>query len=406
MGESASKGLSSYHKGLLGMLVAITFFEGYDFLIISLVLPFVSRDFGISTSGAGLAVSVISIGTILAFMVISLADRFGRRPVFIITIFLYALFSGLTAFTKTIELFVACQFLARVFLTAEWALASIIIAEEFPVSHRGLGIAAVQCAAAVGAVGAALLLPVASKLGLDWRALYLFGTAPVLLAIVAGRRLRETALWERKKDSGTNFFKVMAHPYRRDMITVMFIWLFTYLNYTAAQTFWTYFAVNERGWDEYQVSRAVATAYLIGISGFLAAGRCMDRFGRRTTAYLFFILGSMCTAWAFNASGPWMYVSLTALTFFIGAYLPISSAFTTELFPTELRATAMAWGNNLFGRVGMVLAPGLAGFMAAPAGGIGNAVTIIGAAPLISVVLIYFLLRETKDVNLDFSCNK
>lgn len=392
--------ISSYQKGLLGILSVLTFFEGYDFIILGLMLPYITKDFEISTSGAGMIVSLAAIGSIVAFFVIRQADKFGRKPVFVLSVFLYSIFSGLTAFTQSIELFVFCQFMAKIFLATEFNMATLVIAEEFPARHRGLGIGIVQGASAAGGIAAAILLQVVTKIGYDWRLLYLLGSLPIIVAFVAMRYMRETYLWTGRQNVKTELFKIWAPQYRRDLIVVIVIWLCTYLSYTICQAFWSYFAVNERGWNQYQVGTAMAIGYTVGVLGFLVSGRCMDWIGRRGTAAIFFILGVVTTAWAFHAYGFWMYLSMIIMTFFVAAYLPISATFTTELFPTEIRATAMAWGNNLIGRVGQVVSPGLAGFLAAYVGSVGNSVTLIGTVPLISVVLIYLFVRETKAISM------
>ena len=50
------------------------------------------------------------------------ADRFGRRTLMMITVVGFALFNGLTAFVTDEYQFMLCQFLARLFLTAEYSL--------------------------------------------------------------------------------------------------------------------------------------------------------------------------------------------------------------------------------------------------------------------------------------------
>ena len=58
-----------------------------------------------------------------------------------LTVVGFATFNGLTAFVTDKYQFVACQMLARLFLTAEYSLAVIMAGEEFPARHRGRAIA-------------------------------------------------------------------------------------------------------------------------------------------------------------------------------------------------------------------------------------------------------------------------
>ncbi len=84
----------------------------------------------------------------------------------------------------------------------------------------------------------------------------------------------------------------------------------------------------------------------------------------------------------------------------VSATFAVLNAFTTELFPTERRAEAFAWANNLLGRVGYVLAPALVGALAGRVGW-GNAVSATAAFPLVALVLILCVLPETKGRELE-----
>jgi len=72
---------TSYLRHLTFFVCVCTLFEGYDTLIISLALPYLGRDFQADSQTLGFTVSVISLGTIAAFLPVRLADKYGRRPV-------------------------------------------------------------------------------------------------------------------------------------------------------------------------------------------------------------------------------------------------------------------------------------------------------------------------------------
>jgi len=390
-----------YRRLLLILLSTATFFEGYDFLLINLVLPQIQKDFNIGISTLGVSVSIIAVGTIVAFLVVRMGDRFGRRPILQFTIFAYTLFTALTAFSQGLLSFVVFQFLARIFLVGEWGLATVMIAEEFPEKNRGMGIAIVQSMAGLGAVMAGALYPLVAHESFGWRGMYLIGLAPLVLVGIMRSRLRETARYVRTKSVGTiaspSFFLPWKEPYGYYLFWVSMMWILVYLTYTANQVFWVHHVINSRGWNEQMISRALSIAYLLGISGFFIAGRCLDWLGRRRTAALFLLCATISTFSAFQtASGLAITVSLFFMTFFTGALLPVSSSFTTEIFPTEIRANSLAWANNLLGRIGMVGAPAIVGFLANPLGSVGNAVTLLGFTPILATGIVLFILPETR----------
>ena len=72
-------------------------FEGFDFMVINLALPFITRIFNPRPKRQFYAFSS-RVGTLLAFFVVRLADRWGRRPIFLWSVILYSFLSLITVF--------------------------------------------------------------------------------------------------------------------------------------------------------------------------------------------------------------------------------------------------------------------------------------------------------------------
>ena len=126
-----------YLGHLLFFVCFATLFEGYDLLIINLSLPHLGTDFGADSQTLGTAVGIINIGTIAAFIPVRMADRYGRRTIFLAAIAGYTLFTILTAFSVGLYDFVAYQFVARMFMVTEIGVGAIILTEEMPARWRG-----------------------------------------------------------------------------------------------------------------------------------------------------------------------------------------------------------------------------------------------------------------------------
>jgi MFS family permease len=124
----------------------------------------------------------------------------------------------------------------------------------------------------------------------------------------------------------------------------------------------------------------------------------MDALGRKKTAVFFFLGGSAGTIATFELTGyVWIFAALVFGTFFIGVFTVICASFTNELFPTRIRATATAWGNNIFGRLAQILTPSLVGFLAVPLGSTGHAASLMAIGPVLASILVIVLLPETRD---------
>ena len=205
-----------YQRKLLVFLSVATFFEGYDFIALTQILPSLAEEWSLSPGGIGALVGFINVGAMLAFVLIRLADRLGRRRVLMITIAGYTLFTFLSALAPDVTTFGLAQLLARVFLLAEYAISFVYAAEEFPASRRGFVIGIIQGFSTLGAISCAGLVPIMLDTSLGWRTVYLAGTVPLVLLMWWRRGLRETERFSQldRATRTTGFLRVLRGPYR------------------------------------------------------------------------------------------------------------------------------------------------------------------------------------------------
>lgn len=391
--------LTAYHKRLFVFLSVATFFEGYDFTALSQILPNLQDEMAISDAGLGRISSIINLGTIVSFALVRLADRIGRRRVLATTILGYATFTFLTGTADSAAGFAAFQFSARVFLIAEWALSMVIAAEEFPADRRGFVIGVLQAFNSLGSIACAAVVPLLLGTPLGWRSVYFVGILPLLLLAYARGGLKETALYSRYVEARgathRGLFAIMHSPYRRRVLQMALIWGLTYACTNTALLFWKQFAVTERGLTDGDVARAVTIATLIALPFVFSVGKVLDWWGRKRSAVLIYGTGAVFVVGAYQLEGVALLTAcLTASIFAAIALLSLLNAFTTELFPTEIRADAFAWSNNLLGRIGYVIAPWIVGH-AAERVGWGNAVSLTTVAVIAALGLILWLIPET-----------
>ncbi len=252
--------LTSYQKRLFVFLSVATFFEGYDFMALSQILPNLRADMALSEAQGGLLGSVISLGTVLAFVLVRLADRWGRRRVLAITILGYATFTFFTGLSRTPYDFALYQFVARVFLIAEWALSMVIAAEEYPAEKRGFVIGVIQASNSLGSITCAAIAPFLLQTSPGWRTVYFVGVLPLLLLAYARRGLKETSRYVEyaaaRKETRHSLFAILRSPYRIRVLQMALIWGLTYICTNTAVLFWKEFAVGQRGFTDGEVRRS------------------------------------------------------------------------------------------------------------------------------------------------------
>ena len=388
--------LNGYQWRLLAFLSVATFFEGFDFMALSQILPEIREELGLTIDAAGLMIATINIGTVFAFFLIRKADSWGRRRVLTITIAGYTIFTGLTALSQGLWDFTLFQMIARTFLIAEWATAMVFAAEEFPAQKRGLVLGLTQGFASLGSVACAGVAPLLLSTELGWRMVYLVGVVPLVLVAFARRSLKETKRF-RQQDAGRSvgLMALLSGPYRGRVLLMGLLWSLTYLGMSNAVTFWKDFAVNQRGYTDGQVGMALTIAAVVSMPLVFASGKLLDVAGRRVGAALIYIGGMLGVAGAFTLTDPtWLNIALIFAIFGISGVLPVLNAYSTELFPTDVRGDAFGWANNILGRIGYVLAPALVGLAAAEIG-LGSAMAVSMIFPLIALVIILTTLPET-----------
>ncbi len=130
----------------------------------------------------------------------SLADRFGRRPIMILTILTYSAFSGLTYFATELWQVATLRFFVAMGVGGEWAVAASLVAEVFPKHARTHAAGIFHASSVVGTWMAALA---GMAVGAQWRYAYLIGIIPALLVVWVRASVKEPEGWKKAvRDDG------------------------------------------------------------------------------------------------------------------------------------------------------------------------------------------------------------
>ena len=401
---------------LLALLMSATIFEGYDVTIFHLCTPDIARSFHLDDRAIGLMASCVRFGGMLAFIVVMLADRIGRKPVVSATVLFYTLFTLFTALSRGLGTFTIFQSCAQIFLSAEFAVAIIMISEEFPDNSRGRGVAMLHVVGLLGVVAGGLLYGYVADSRWGWRGMYFIGILPLLLVAFLRRGIRETLRFENFRHLGAsgaasamgavaafrNAIEPFRGPYRGRLLLVALLWNCVGLVGAPAVTFFSLYAKRDHHWTSAQIGHAVVLAYVIGSVGIILAGWMLDRIGRKLTTALCYVLGAVAILILFQSSSHGAMLAAMVVT--VAAFQAARSAtatYTAELFPTEIRATSYSLTVNLFGQIASLLTPFIIGSMSKSLGGLGNAVAIVSIGPVLGALLVWRYAPETRGIQLE-----
>src|SRR5271155_3661584 len=202
--------------------------DGMDSFIYALVLPPALHELlpksGMDGSPAnvGLVGSILFalflVGWGLAFIWGPIADRFGRARVLAASVLVYAVFTGAAALSQSVWQLGLFRLLAGIGIGGEWALAGTYVAEAWPEDRRKMGAGYLQTGYYAGFfLAAALNYTIGVHYG--WRAMFLTGAVPIVVAILILTRVQETEKWQNAEAGSTEKVKplreILGPRYRR-----------------------------------------------------------------------------------------------------------------------------------------------------------------------------------------------
>lgn len=400
-----------YLAALFAMLMPATIFEGYDINIFHMATPEIARTFHMADPTIGLVATVVRFGGMLSFLVVILADQYGRKPIISTTVLCYTLFTLFTALSSGVKSFATFQSTAQIFLAAEFVVAVTMICEEFPDATRGRAIAALHMVAFLGVAAAGLSYALIAESRWGWRGMYLLGIAPLVIVAFLRRGLRETARFIAYKQALAeasiarprfltllrNSIAPFAGLYRPRLLVIAGLWNSIGLIGGPTVTYFSLYARRDHHWKSHQVAVAIVLAYAMGTVGSLLSGFLMDRLGRKFTASFFYLMSAAAMYALFTSDGYSAILAGEVVTMFAyQAARTATSALSTELFPTSIRATGYGLCVQVIGQICWMLSPVAVGLLSRPLGGLGNAASYFAAGPVLGVVIVLWFVPETR----------
>ena len=337
---------------MLGLVVLGTFFEAYDLSLLTSALKHISEDLRIDERQMGSYLAGVRVGGFFAFALLPLADRVGRRPMFLLSLVGMSVGTLMTALAQTTITFVLLQMVTRAFMLTAAGVGVVMLAEELPAEHRGWGLGILGALAAFGHGLGALLFGLVDLLPFGWRALYAIGAVPLFALPFFRRSLRETVRFtehraqEGETSPGAGLFGwgepllalLGAHPGRA--LAVGAAGFLLALGAISVFAFSSYFLQTAHGWEPWQYSLLLLTAGGVGVVGNVAAGNLGDRYGRRAVGFLALALYPVAAISFYQGPGWLLPASFALIVFTSSAADVVIGAFSAELFPTSQRGAS------------------------------------------------------------------
>jgi MFS family permease len=364
----------------------------------------IANAYGISNNGLGESLALTRFGALFALIAAALADRVGRRRILLGAVVTVCVANAASAVAPNIETFTASQLLLRAGINAAIVVGGIAVVEEAPEGARAFAVAMLGLASGAGYACSVVLLPLADLGPQTWRIAFAVSAASVLLLPVIARRLRETSRYERiaaRTESRGRVHEVVDRSYRWRFALLAGVGFLSNVFSAPSAQLTNRYLTDERGFSSSGIALLRATTNgLPGLAGILLAGRLTETRGRRPVAIVGILVGTVLTMVFFLGSGWILWVSSTLAIVAAASGTLAVGTMDAEMFPTEVRGTSNALlliCYVLGSSVGLVAAGSLSDVL----GGLGNAIALLGLAPILAALFLLPRLPESSGRSLD-----
>lgn len=421
-----------WHARALGIVGAAHFFDAFDALTIAFVLPVLIEQWGLAPGAAAGIIAIGYVGQLIGAISFGrAAESFGRVRTLRWAIALLSVFTLLSGFTSGLVSFVLLRFVQGIGLGGETPVGAAYVNEICPARWRGRAVFGLQMIFAFGvmvtAIAALWIIPV-----LGWRAMFVIGAGPLLLALVLPRILPESPRWLAGQGRGPEAGDIVARiehdlvsraimlpdpepvalPSRtgKTSLTELFhggyaprtigLWIAALCASIAGFGIVTWMPTLYRTVFHLPLDQALRYGFATTFASFLGvliATLLIDRIGRLRLFMLGFGGGALSLLYL-AASGVaigafYTMVLATIGCCFLSFLLAGLYVYSPEIYPTRIRATGTGMASAWL-RFGAIAGPLLVGVIL-PAFGLAGVFSLFAGAAIVGAVTIRALGVET-----------
>lgn len=377
--------LTPFHRKLTLFSSGGPFIDGYVISIIGFTWASMGTSMEVTNSDKGLIAAAIMVGIFIGGLVFGwLTDKIGRHIMYIADLLALAVLSVVSFFATDVWQLILLRFLVGMAIGADYPIATSLLAEYLPARYRGRMLGATFVVWAIGAAVAPVVGMICTSLAGDdaWRWML---ASPALFAVLTlGLRLGtpESPRWlvsqgrtEEAEDSIRRAFgpgygvadlgepaperkaslrSLFEGRYLRRTLFVSVFWMCQVIPMLSIYSF-SYDILAEVGLTGNGAEIFLAVLFVVGgVPGLLL----VDRIGRKPLlTWTFAIVAVIWGGVGLFQDSPvaLVFAAICAFAFFNGAANFLQIVYPNELFPTEVRATAVGVGTAV-SRIGAAVA--------------------------------------------------
>ena len=374
--------------------------DAFDFFLLIFLVTDVAKEFDISVKAVTIAITLtLAFRPLGAFLFGRLADRYGRKPVMMIDVLLYAGLGALTAASPNLTVFLIIRALFGIAMGGEWGVGASLTMETIPARSRGLVSGLLQAGYPSGLLLASLVYGVLYPV-IGWRGMFLVGFAPALLVLYIRQFVHESPGFAPHHAHGDGrTLRVLARHWRLAIYAMIFMMAMNFFSHGTQDLYPTMLKV-DHGLDPRLVSTINIIAAIGAILGGLTFGALSQRIGRRRALVTGALLAlPVIPLWAFSQSALFLAAGGFVMQFMVQGCWGIIPAHLNELSPREARGTfpgvVYQLGNFLASYNATLQAD-----MTLRLGSYGAALAMVAGVAAIAIAALALTGQEARDVDM------
>lgn len=385
-----------YQKFILLTCLLLMIMDGYDIQAMAYAAPLIMDQWSIDKPMLGVVFSASLFGLFIGSLILSsLSDRFGRRPILLISTFCFSVLMLFTPHVSSVEQLALIRFITGIFLGGIMPNAMAYSSEIVPSKYRILTMMVISCGYTIGAMMGGAISAVLTPLG-GWHAIFYFGgVVPLVIFFIMLFKLPESLRFmgtsskynEKVTQSLQKFYpflninsdtkilkdntvKVKQSPlelfkHRRAFFTYT-IWIISILNMISLYFLanWLPTLAKESGLSLNQALLIGSTLQLGGAIGTILMGLKIDKIGFYKILIPVFTISVFSVAMiGYSVSHvPLLFVMIFIAGFAVVGGQPAINALSANYYPVSLRTTGVGWSIGI-ARLGSVIGPLFGGYL-------------------------------------------
>lgn len=255
--------------------------DAFDFFLLVFMLKAISETFGTQISSVSEALFLTLAARPAGALVFGwLGDRFGRRPILMLVIVSFSVFSALSGLANSLAQLLVIRALFGFTMGGEWGLGASLVMESIPGRLRGSVSGLLQS----GYPSGYLLASLAYYLLFDaigWRGMFFVGLLPAILVFVIRSHVEESPVFEaRRHQPRQGALAALAQHWKLALYLVVLMTAFNFFSH-GTQDLYPTFLQKQHGLDTHTVGTLTIVLNVGALVGAFIFGPLSQRIGRR-----------------------------------------------------------------------------------------------------------------------------